>query len=178
MRSQWASQIRYTACCLFVELYGKLYGYKSLTNTFWGRTAARSLFKLLNIKLNRQFMSVACFCSRVVSTRILTTLPWEDTLISSAITAPLSNWEMSVELEEEPKSDAKRRCAKLFWRFFPHVFLILSLILYAVLGAVIFQNIECNAYEEPENITAVVRKVVETMQNHTGLILSLYIYKL
>ncbi len=80
-----------------------------------------------------------------------------------------------MEVEEGRKSDSKRRCAKLFWRMFPHVFLILSLILYAVSGALIFQYIEKKPFNKPENISAVARKVVETVQNHTGLTLSLYI---
>uniref|UniRef100_A0A673KZ43 Uncharacterized protein n=1 Tax=Sinocyclocheilus rhinocerous TaxID=307959 RepID=A0A673KZ43_9TELE len=75
-------------------------------------------------------------------------------------------------VEEGRKSDSKRRCARLFWRLFPHVFLILSLILYAVLGAQIFQHIEKKPFNEPENISAVARKVVETVQNHTGLTLN------
>ncbi len=78
-----------------------------------------------------------------------------------------------MEVEEGRKSDSKRRCAKLFWRMFPHVFLILSLILYAVSGALIFQYIEKKPFNEPENISAVARKVVETVQNHTGLTMSL-----
>ncbi|XP_016319065.1 potassium channel subfamily K member 18-like [Sinocyclocheilus anshuiensis] len=76
---------------------------------------------------------------------------------------------MSVGVEEGRKSDSKRRCARLFWRLFPHVFLILSLILYAVLGAQIFQHIEKKPLNEPENISAVARKVVETVQNHTDV---------
>ncbi|XP_016377679.1 potassium channel subfamily K member 18-like [Sinocyclocheilus rhinocerous] len=74
---------------------------------------------------------------------------------------------MSVEVEEE--SDPKRRCARLFWRLFPHVFLILSLILYAVLGAQIFRQIESkNTHNGSElEIRAVARNVVETVQNHT-----------
>uniref|UniRef100_A0A8C1WXA3 Potassium channel domain-containing protein n=1 Tax=Cyprinus carpio TaxID=7962 RepID=A0A8C1WXA3_CYPCA len=80
---------------------------------------------------------------------------------------------MSVEVEEERKADPKRRCARLFWRLFSHVFLILSLILYAVLGAQIFQQIESkNTHTESQmEIRAVARNVVETVQNHTGLIL-------
>uniref|UniRef100_A0A8C2CTW0 Potassium channel, subfamily K, member 18 n=1 Tax=Cyprinus carpio TaxID=7962 RepID=A0A8C2CTW0_CYPCA len=74
---------------------------------------------------------------------------------------------MYVEVEEGRKSDSKRRCKRLVWRLFPHVFLILSLILYAVLGAKIFQHIENKPFNEPENISAVVQKVVETVQNHT-----------
>lgn len=81
---------------------------------------------------------------------------------------------MSVEVEEERKSDPKGRCARLIWRLFPHVFLIVSLILYAVLGAQIFQQIEKRTNNESERIRAAVQKVVETVQNHTGLTLSLY----
>lgn len=150
---------------------------QEINDVFCGRTAVtpvRSLFKILNIKLNRQFRSVACFCSGVVFIRLLPTLPWEDSLISSDIIASLNDWEMPVEeVEEGRKSDSKRRCAKLFWRLFPHVFLILSLILYAVLGALIFQHIEKNPFNKPENISEVARKVAETVQNHTGFTLSL-----
>ncbi|XP_051725221.1 potassium channel subfamily K member 18 [Ctenopharyngodon idella] len=74
---------------------------------------------------------------------------------------------MSVEVEEERKSDPKGRCARLIWRLFPHVFLIVSLILYAVLGAQIFQQIEKRTNNESERIRAAVQKVVETVQNHT-----------
>ncbi|XP_067310695.1 potassium channel subfamily K member 18 [Pseudorasbora parva] len=75
---------------------------------------------------------------------------------------------MSAKVEQERKSDAKGRCARLFWRLFPHVLLILSLMLYALLGALIFQRIENrNRYNESEQMDALVRKVVETVQNHS-----------
>lgn len=74
---------------------------------------------------------------------------------------------MSVEVEEGRKSDSKRTCPILLWRWFPHVFLILSLVLYAVFGALIFQHVENKPFNEPENISAVARKLVETVQNHT-----------
>lgn len=89
----------------------------------------------------------------------------------------VSDWlrDMSVEVEKERKSDPKGRCERQFWRLFPHVFLILSLILYAVLGAQIFQQIEKRtSYNDSEEIDALVRKVLETVQNHSGLSLSLY----
>lgn len=93
----------------------------------------------------------------------------------------VSDWlrDMSVEVEEDRKSDPKRICARQFWRLFPHVFLILSLILYAFLGAQIFQQIENRTYNEKRTynksgqIDALVRKVLETVQNHSGLSLSL-----
>ncbi|XP_059376240.1 potassium channel subfamily K member 18-like [Carassius carassius] len=74
---------------------------------------------------------------------------------------------MFVEVEEGRKSDTKRTCARLLWCWFPHVFLIVLLILYAVLGAIIFQHVENKPFNEPENISAVARKLVETVQNHT-----------
>ncbi|XDV43173.1 hypothetical protein PO909_011694 [Leuciscus waleckii] len=76
---------------------------------------------------------------------------------------------MSVEVEEERKSDPKRRCARQFWCLFPHVFLILSLILYAFLGAQIFQLIEKKTNDSEKIDDALVRKVLETVQNHAEL---------
>ncbi|XP_043118120.1 potassium channel subfamily K member 18 [Puntigrus tetrazona] len=72
-----------------------------------------------------------------------------------------------MELEEGRESFSKRKCARLFWRLFPHVFLIFSLILYAVFGALIFQRIEKKAFSKPELISVVAQKLVETVQNHT-----------
>ncbi|NP_001177236.2 potassium channel subfamily K member 18 [Danio rerio] len=60
------------------------------------------------------------------------------------------------------------RCSTLFWRLFPHVFLILSLVLYAVLGALVFRAIEyTNPRNESEEILSIVQKVMEIVQNHT-----------
>lgn len=85
---------------------------------------------------------------------------------------------MSVALEEGKKSNPKVKYARWIWRLFPHVFLIMSLIAFATLGALIFQQIE-NGNEnenkngkptdESEDVQRVVRKVVETVQNHTGI---------
>lgn len=47
---------------------------------------------------------------------------------------------MSVATNGNPSE--RSRCYKFFWRLFPHVFLILSLIAYAALGAVVFCKIE------------------------------------
>ncbi|KAG5266776.1 hypothetical protein AALO_G00236090 [Alosa alosa] len=47
---------------------------------------------------------------------------------------------MSVPTNGNPRE--RRRCYTIFWRLFPHVFLILSLIAYAALGAVVFWKIE------------------------------------
>ncbi|KAI7804739.1 K2P18.1 potassium channel, partial [Triplophysa rosa] len=75
----------------------------------------------------------------------------------------------SVALEEGEKSNPKGNCARWIWRLFPHVFLILSLMAFAALGALIFERIEKReSYDESKEIQRVVRKVVETVQNHTG----------
>ncbi|XP_052009412.1 potassium channel subfamily K member 18 [Xyrauchen texanus] len=74
---------------------------------------------------------------------------------------------MSVAVEEGRKSNAKGRCATWMWRLFPHVCLILSLIVYTTLGALMFCQIEKNHFNESAEFRAVVRKVVETVQNHT-----------
>ncbi|XP_056333283.1 potassium channel subfamily K member 18 [Danio aesculapii] len=71
---------------------------------------------------------------------------------------------MSVSKETQLKG----RCSTLFWRLFPHVFLILSLVLYAVLGALVFRAIEYkNPRNESEEILSIVQKVMEIVQNHT-----------
>ncbi|XP_042562258.1 potassium channel subfamily K member 18-like [Clupea harengus] len=47
---------------------------------------------------------------------------------------------MSLATNGDPNE--RSRCYKFFWTLFPHVFLILSLVVYAGLGAAIFWKIE------------------------------------
>ncbi|XP_006111440.2 potassium channel subfamily K member 18 isoform X1 [Pelodiscus sinensis] len=48
-----------------------------------------------------------------------------------------------MELSSHPQQD-KRLCTKVFWAVFPHAFFISSLVIYALLGAVMFSHIEGN----------------------------------
>ncbi|XP_065111225.1 potassium channel subfamily K member 18 [Paramisgurnus dabryanus] len=75
---------------------------------------------------------------------------------------------MSVAIKEGRTSNPKAKCAKWIWCLFPHVFLILSLITYAALGAEIFKHIENrSSFNESEEIRKVVDKVKETFRNCT-----------
>lgn len=49
---------------------------------------------------------------------------------------------MSVAVKEGRSSREKSKSVSLLWRLFPHVFLILTLVAYAALGAVLFKHIE------------------------------------
>lgn len=73
-------------------------------------------------------------------------------------------------MEKGKKSKPKGNLARWIWRLFPHVFLILSLMSFAALGAIIFEQIEKNeSNDRTKEIERVVRNVVETVQNHTGM---------
>ncbi|XP_055029100.2 potassium channel subfamily K member 18 [Misgurnus anguillicaudatus] len=77
---------------------------------------------------------------------------------------------MSVAIKEGRKSNPKGNCAKWIWCLFPHVFLILSLIAYAALGAEIFKQIENgSSFNKSEEIRKVLDKVEETLGNRTGV---------
>uniref|UniRef100_A0A4W4HBL3 Potassium channel domain-containing protein n=1 Tax=Electrophorus electricus TaxID=8005 RepID=A0A4W4HBL3_ELEEL len=80
---------------------------------------------------------------------------------------------MSVAVEEgRVRPEDKRRGWRCVWALFPHIFLILSLIGYAVLGAWIFLAIEgrtnANIRGEKE-YRKFVRQVVDTVHNHSGM---------
>lgn len=101
---------------------------------------------------------------------VVSTLTCEE----SSTESQLPDTEMSVALEEGTKSNSKGKCARWIWRMFPHVFLILSLILFAAFGALIFERIEKKeSSDESEKMRWVVREVLETVQNHTGMTLRL-----
>ncbi|XP_076833822.1 potassium channel subfamily K member 18 [Brachyhypopomus gauderio] len=66
-------------------------------------------------------------------------------------------------------TEEKRRGERRVWPLFPHAFLILSLIGYAVLGAWVFRAIEGrnSANSTGEDYRNFVRQVVETVNNHS-----------
>ncbi|KAG7328605.1 hypothetical protein KOW79_008549 [Hemibagrus wyckioides] len=75
---------------------------------------------------------------------------------------------MSVAVKERRARPAvRRKAAKCMWALFPHVVLILSLIGYAVLGAVVFQVIEGRPRNDTDEYRNFVRQVVATMRNHS-----------
>ncbi|TSU37061.1 Potassium channel subfamily K member 18 [Bagarius yarrelli] len=76
---------------------------------------------------------------------------------------------MSMGAVEEGRARpaARQRAAKCMWALFPHVVLILSLIGYAVLGAVVFQKIEGNPRNETDEYRNFVRQIVTTVRNHS-----------
>ncbi|XP_052001188.1 potassium channel subfamily K member 18-like [Xyrauchen texanus] len=77
---------------------------------------------------------------------------------------------MSVAVAEGRNANPKGRCSRWIWHLFPHVCLTFSLIVYTMLGALMFQQIEKkkNPYDESMEFRAVVHEVVKTVQNHTG----------
>ncbi|KAM9466355.1 potassium channel subfamily K member 18 [Clarias gariepinus] len=69
--------------------------------------------------------------------------------------------------EGRARPAARRTAVKFLWSLFPHVVLILSLIAYAVLGALVFQLIEGNPRNDTEDYRNFVRNVVATVRNHS-----------
>ncbi|XP_026998893.1 potassium channel subfamily K member 18 [Tachysurus fulvidraco] len=75
---------------------------------------------------------------------------------------------MSVAVKERRARPAVgRRAARCVWALFPHAVLILSLIGYAVLGAVVFQELEGRPRNGTNEYRNFVRQVVATVRNHT-----------
>ena len=62
-----------------------------------------------------------------------------------------------------------RKCAARFWRLFPHLLLCLSLVVYAALGALMFQYIEGGSeFTAPKEYHEFLGQIVSTVQNLTG----------
>lgn len=82
---------------------------------------------------------------------------------------------MSMTVEEgRVRPVARRNAAKCMWALFPHVVLILSLIGYAVLGAVVFQEIEGRQRNDTDEYRNFVRQVVATVRDHSGMSMQYY----
>ncbi|XP_053489422.1 potassium channel subfamily K member 18 [Ictalurus furcatus] len=73
---------------------------------------------------------------------------------------------MSVE-EGRARPASRRTAVKCMWALFPHVVLILSLIGYAVLGALLFQVLEGRSRNDTDEYRNFVRQVVATVRNHS-----------
>lgn len=77
---------------------------------------------------------------------------------------------MSVAVKgESARPAARRTLGKWMWALFPHVVLILSLIGYAVLGALLFQEIEGRPRNDTDEYGVFVRQVVELVRNDTSM---------
>lgn len=74
---------------------------------------------------------------------------------------------MSVE-EGRARPVSRRTAVKCMWALFPHVVLILSLIGYAVLGALLFQVLEGRSRNDTDEYRSFVLEVVETVRKHSG----------
>ncbi|XP_070697343.1 potassium channel subfamily K member 18 [Pempheris klunzingeri] len=62
-----------------------------------------------------------------------------------------------------------RKCALRFWRLFPHLLLCLSLVVYAALGALLFQRIEGQSESPiPQEYQKFLDQIVCTVQNLTN----------
>lgn len=75
---------------------------------------------------------------------------------------------MSVE-EGRARPVSRRTAVKCMWALFPHVVLILSLIGYAVLGALLFQVLEGRSRNDTDEYRSFVLEVVETVRKHSGM---------
>nr|ACO13389.1 Potassium channel subfamily K member 18 [Esox lucius] len=65
--------------------------------------------------------------------------------------------------------EKSKKCVSKLWKLFPHVFLILSLIGYAVFGAVLFSYIEGSSASTTEReYHAFLGELVREIQNYTG----------
>ncbi|KAF4084377.1 hypothetical protein AMELA_G00127970 [Ameiurus melas] len=73
---------------------------------------------------------------------------------------------MSVE-EGSARPASRRTAVKCMWTLFPHVVLILSLIGYAVLGALLFQVLEGRSRNDTDEYRNFVLQVVATVRNHS-----------
>ncbi|XP_053927503.1 potassium channel subfamily K member 18 [Cuculus canorus] len=58
----------------------------------------------------------------------------------------------------------KRACKKIFWAVFPHACFILSLVIYAFLGALMFSHIEDNMTENEEVFKEQIRALLNTAE--------------
>lgn len=62
-----------------------------------------------------------------------------------------------------------RKCVARFWKFFPHLLLCLSLVIYAALGALLFQYIEGGSISTTQQeYHEFLSEIVSTIQNLTG----------
>ncbi|CAB1343554.1 unnamed protein product, partial [Coregonus sp. 'balchen'] len=77
---------------------------------------------------------------------------------------------MSVAVGKTRSSiENSRKCASKLWKLFPHAFLILSLVGYAVLGAVLFWYIEGGSvYRTEGEYHEFLGKLLRTIQNYPG----------
>lgn len=77
---------------------------------------------------------------------------------------------MSVAAKKGISAKAEsRKCARRFWRLFPHLFLCLSLVAYAALGALMFDYIEGGGESTIQpDYSDFLSQIVRTVQNLTG----------
>ena len=77
---------------------------------------------------------------------------------------------MSLALGKTRSSiENSKKCTSKLWKLFPHVFLILSLVGYAALGAVLFWYIEGGrVYKTEREYREFLGELVRTIQNYPG----------
>lgn len=93
------------------------------------------------------------------------TLPLEDKQLKRNQEAPCKGWKMSVAVKGRKSSS---KWAVRLWKVFPHLFLTLSLVGYAALGAVIFKLIEQNyASTDKTEYHTFLSGIVTSIQNLT-----------